>query len=259
MIKLTIIIVSLNTKNDFLKTLDSIKKQKFKNYEIIIVDGKSNDGTIHEINKIKNKKIKSIIGKDKGIYDAMNKGVRKSLGDWVIFLNSGDLFYNKYVLKKISRKIKNEHEILYGDTVVKNQFFSHKVKAKNFTKDTVLMPFCHQSTIVKKNLFIKNKFSLNYKIASDFNFFIKLFNNQHFFYNMNIVISKVKSNGLSDINRNQVFNENIKIIKENNNYSSLIFKLIVIKNFNLLKDILKNLLPKSLIILILKIKYKKNI
>ena len=85
------------------------------------------------------------------------------------------------------------------------------------------------------------------------------FNNKHFFYNMNIVISKVKSNGLSDINRNQVFNENIKIIKENNNYSSLIFKLIVIKNFNLLKDILKNLLPKSLIILILKIKYKKNI
>ena len=257
MIKFTIIVVSLNTKKFFLKTLDSIKKQKFKNYEVIIVDGKSNDGTILEINKIKNKNIKSIIGKDKGIYDAMNKGVRKSLGDWVIFLNSGDLFYNKYILKKISKKIKNKHEILYGDTVVKNQFFNHKIKAKNFTKNTVLMPFCHQSTIVKKNLLIKNKFLLKYKIASDFNFFIKAFNNQHFFYNMNIIVSKVKSNGLSDINRKEVFNENIKIIKENNNHFSLIFKLMIIKNFNLLKDILKNILPRSLIILILKIKYKK--
>ena len=259
MIKFTIIVVSLNTKKDFLKTINSIKKQKFKNYEVIIVDGKSNDGTIEKINKIKDKKIKSIIGKDKGIYDAMNKGISRSLGDWVIFLNSGDLFYDQNVLQKISQKTKDKYEILYGDTVVRNQSFSYKIMAKKFTQVTVLMPFCHQSTAVKKNLLIKNKFSLKYKIASDFNFFIKIFNSKHFFYNMNIIISKVKFNGLSDINRNQVFNENIEIIKKNNYHFSLILKLIILKNFNLLKNILKNILPKSLIILILKIKYIKNI
>ena len=100
----SIIVVSLNTKKKFLKTIKSIKKQRFRNYEVMIVDGKSIDGTINEIKKIKNKKIKYIIEKDKGIYDAMNKGVAKSLGDWIIFLNSGDIFYNCDVLKKISLK-----------------------------------------------------------------------------------------------------------------------------------------------------------
>ena len=100
----SIIVVSLNTKNKFLKTIRSIEKQKYKNYEIIIVDGKSKDGTIDIIKKFKKKKIKFIIEKDKGIYDAMNKGVKISSGKWIIFLNSGDIFNNFNVLKKISQK-----------------------------------------------------------------------------------------------------------------------------------------------------------
>ena len=102
--KISIIIVSLNTKVDFLKTLKSIKKQTYKNYEIVIVDGVSNDGTIKEIKKLKKKNIKYIIEKDKGIYDAMNKGIKISKGKWLIFMNSGDNFINKNILKKISKK-----------------------------------------------------------------------------------------------------------------------------------------------------------
>ena len=102
--KISIIVVSLNTKKLFLKTIKSILNQKYKNFEIIVVDGKSKDGTINEIRKIKNKKFQFIIEKDKGIYDAMNKGVSKCSGSWVIFLNSGDMFSNKNVLNKISKK-----------------------------------------------------------------------------------------------------------------------------------------------------------
>ena len=89
--KITVIVVSLNTKYDFLKTIKSIKQQNYKNIETIVVDGDSIDGTKTEI--LNDDFIDQfIIEKDNGIYDAMNKGVKISSGDWIIFLNSGDIF-----------------------------------------------------------------------------------------------------------------------------------------------------------------------
>ena len=89
LIKVSIIVVSLNTKIDFLETIESIKRQTYKNYETIVIDGKSNDGTVDEINKIKDNLSNFIIEKDTGIYDAMNKGIALAKGEWIIFLNSG--------------------------------------------------------------------------------------------------------------------------------------------------------------------------
>ena len=107
-IKFSIIVVSLNTKNDFLKTVNSILSQEYRNFEIIVVDGKSKDGTIKEIKKRKKFFKKIIIEQDKGIYDAMNKGVKYIKKDWVIFLNSGDIFYNSKTLKKTNLIIKKK-------------------------------------------------------------------------------------------------------------------------------------------------------
>lgn len=255
----SIVVVSLNTKKEFLKTIQSVKKQRFKNYEIIIVDGKSDDGTIHEIKKIKNKKIKCIIEKDKGIYDAMNKGVNKSLGDWIIFLNSGDIFYNCDVLKKISQKKIKDYEILFGNTVINNKLFNHTMKAQNFTKTTFVMPFCHQSTAIKRKILLKSPFSLKYQIASDFDFFVKSFMKKVSFYNLNFVISKISSDGLSDKKRNIVYDENIMIITNYNDNFLLIIKLKIYKIVFFIKKLIKILLPNSLNLYILKLKYNKSI
>ena len=257
MIKFSIVVVSLNTKKDFLKTINSIKKQKYKNFEVIIVDGKSTDGTIELIKKINNKKYKSIIEKDKGIYDAMNKGVRLSSAQWIIFLNSGDEFYNQDILKKISLREKKNYDVMFGDTVVNNGYFKYMIKAKGFTNRTFLMPFCHQSTVVKRKLLKKFNFLLKYKISSDFDFFTKIYLNNYLFLNLNFVISKIASNGLSDKYRNKVYNENIKIIKKNNFEPNLIFKLLIYKTLNNLKNLIKFVSPYWLIVFILRIKYKK--
>ena len=91
--KISIIVVSLNTKKLFLKTINSILKQKYKNFEIIVVDGKSSDGTQEIILKKKFLFSKYIIEKDKGIYHAMNKGIDLSNSEWTIFMNSGDIFF----------------------------------------------------------------------------------------------------------------------------------------------------------------------
>ena len=97
-IQLSIIVVSLNTKDKFEKTISSIKNQSLKNYELIVVDGKSSDGTIELIEKYKNIIDKKIIEIDTGIYDAMNKGINISSANGV-FLNSGDVFMTTLQLK----------------------------------------------------------------------------------------------------------------------------------------------------------------
>ena len=146
MFEYTIIIVSLNTKKKFLKTINSVKKQEYKNYEMIIVDGESKDGTIKEIKKLESKNIKYIIEKDKGIYDAMNKGIKLSRGKWLIFMNSGDNFVNKNILKKLSKKNFSDQNIIFGDTIINHNFIKVYKEGKYLNDLTVKMPFCHHST-----------------------------------------------------------------------------------------------------------------
>lgn len=259
MTKFSIIVVSLNTKESFLNTINSIKKQKFENYEVIVVDGKSSDGTIELIKEIKDEKFKYIIEKDTGIYDAMNKGIKLSKGDWIIFLNSGDEFYNQDILKEVSIKETKNYNVIYADTVINNGSFQYKAKATNFTNRTFLMPFCHQSTFVRRALIDKFKFDLKYEISSDFNFFMQCSKQNEKFFNLNMIISKTLSGGFSDKNRNKVFDENLRIIRENNYSFILIFKLWKKKIINFIMIILKFIMPNFLILFFLKIKYYKFI
>ena len=220
---ISIIVVSLNTKKEFLKTIKSIQKQDYKNYEVIVVDGKSTDGTVQEIKKLKDKKVKYIIQKDNGIYDAMNKGIRKSLGKWIIFMNSGDLFYKNNVLNNfLSENVKN-YEIVYGNTVVSAKNLKYIVNSKPFDHKTLLMPFCHQSVFVKSDILKKRNFSLIYRFSSDFDFFYYCYLSRKKFQKIDYIISKVKSSGFADKNRQMVFNENLTIIKKKGNKSLLYF------------------------------------
>ena len=111
-IKFSIVVISLNTKNDFKETISSIYKQKYNNFEIIIIDGNSSDGTVLEINKLNKKIKKKVIENDKGIYHAMNKGIKYISGDLTIFLNSGDIFNNKNILNNVNIIFQKQKESL---------------------------------------------------------------------------------------------------------------------------------------------------
>tara|TARA_B100001093_G_C26846125_1_gene1022861 strand:- start:1090 stop:1872 length:783 start_codon:yes stop_codon:yes gene_type:complete len=252
---ISIVVVSLNTKNDFVKTISSIEKQEYKNYEIIIVDGDSIDGTKNEI--IKKKKVisKIIIEKDKGIYHAMNKGIKLSSGRWIIFMNSGDIFYNKKVLKKFIQQKITGYDIIHGDTIVSTRNLKYLVKSKEFDFNTYLMPFSHQSVFVNSALLKKKNFSLKYKISSDFDFFYNCFLKKKKFKKINNIISVVKSGGLADKNRQKVFNENIMIVSKKRN-RVLIYMLYLIKISQYFKNFLKIICPNFFQKTILKKKYK---
>ena len=257
--KFSIIVVSLNTKKDFLKTINSIIKQSFNSKEIIVVDGLSNDGTVDEIKRLKKNFSKIISEKDKGIYYAMNKGLRVASGKWIIFLNSGDLFKDKNVLQNTSKLIKKENDIVFGDCLINNGKIFYKKEGKSFTKNTILMPFSHQSVFVKKRLFLNNYFNLKYRISSDFNFFYNEYKKSRKFQKINILVSITKSGGISDSKRLTVLKENFDIIKKNK-ITFLKFLIIFFYFIEFLsKNFIKIILPIPIINIILNIKYKNKI
>ena len=102
--KFTIITVSYNSGKDLINTCLSVINQSYKNLELIIIDGKSNDSSLSELKVINDRRLTIYSEKDHGIYDAMNKGIRLAQGDYVIFMNSGDFFANSGVLDEITKK-----------------------------------------------------------------------------------------------------------------------------------------------------------
>jgi glycosyltransferase involved in cell wall biosynthesis len=254
--KVSIVVVSLNTKVDFLKTLKSILNQKNKNYEIIVVDGMSSDGTLDLVKKYKNKISKTIIEKDAGIYYAMNKGIKISDSIWTIFMNCGDIFYNNKVLKIFNEKNFIDNDIVFGNTIISNKFYKVFIKGKYFSKRTVLMPFCHQSSFVKTKFLKKMKFNTKYKLSADFNLFLKAYNIKKKFVYFNQTISVVKPGGISDIFRHNVINENMIIFCKERSYKNIV-KLILIKLIDKAKQLVKYFLPKKTINRLIKLKYNK--
>ena len=99
--KVSIITVCFNAKEMLITTLEDIRKQKYDNLEYIVVDGKSSDGTLDLLNNYQDIISKIVSEPDKGIYDAMNKGINIATGEWVIFMNAGDTFANENILTRV--------------------------------------------------------------------------------------------------------------------------------------------------------------
>ena len=197
--KFSIIVVSLNTKIDLIKTLNSIFKQKYKKYEIIVIDGLSTDGSIEYIKKLKNKNICKIISRDKGIYDAMNKGIKKAKNKWTIFLNSGDTFYNSFTLLNVKKLIekKPNSDLIIGKNVLADEIKS-MTKFKEMDENTTHSVFSHQSIYFKTQLLKKRNFDIKFKIAADFDLLKYFYKKKFVFGYCDNILSISKPRGISD-------------------------------------------------------------
>ncbi len=174
---ISVITICYNENDGIKRTCDSVINQTYKNFEWIVIDGGSTDGTLDILEKYKDNMKYFISEKDNGIYNAMNKGIKKSKGNYLLFLNGGDFLKDNNILYNVSNFIlddKKESNIYYGDVEYNNgeivTFKKTKLNKNFFINKTI----SHQASFIKSNLFDKyGYYNENYKIVSDFDFWIK--------------------------------------------------------------------------------------
>ena len=185
----TIITVCFNNEYTIENTILSVKKQKYKNYEYIIVDGASTDNTLKVINAYSESIDVLISEKDNGIYDAMNKGLTLAKGNVIGFLHADDEFANELVLTDIYERFERNFKLsaIYGDLNYISNNDSSAVfrvwKSCSFTKDLLREGWMppHPTLYVKRECFKELEgFNTNYKISSDYDFILRLFSNKNY-------------------------------------------------------------------------------
>jgi glycosyltransferase involved in cell wall biosynthesis len=143
--KVTVITVNYNNCAGLEKTIASVMRQEYENYQYLIVDGNSTDGSVNLINSFDICDLDKVIEKDEGIYHAMNKAIAIADGEWLLFMNSGDVFVDSTSLNLAMSKIKPTTDVIYA-----NWIYANSGKYINASKEK--MAVRHQSVIYKKSL-----------------------------------------------------------------------------------------------------------
>lgn len=173
---ITIITINLNNLHGLRKTVESVFLQDYTNIEYLIIDGASKDGSVNFIESNKHKFDYWVSESDDGIYDAMNKGIIQAKGEYLLFLNSGDILYSSDAISK-----------LIGDNIFEDLVYGKLGVYKNSSLEIIAFPsklrrshfqygfLPHQATLIKRSLFFKFGFyKTQFKIISDWIFFLDL-------------------------------------------------------------------------------------
>jgi glycosyltransferase involved in cell wall biosynthesis len=215
--KISIITVCYNAEKTIEDTLKSIAKQTYPNIEHIVVDGNSTDATNAIIGRYGESVAIHVSEPDKGLYDAMNKGIRLATGDVIGILNSDDVLFDENVIRCISEKFK-DYDGVFGDvgfydvnlSVKKRHYSSFGFKKSMFSRG--FMP-AHPSFYAKKSCYEQvGEYDSNYKIAADFEMLIRMFNlpNSSFNYiNQELVKMRVGGVSTSGFSSNLILNQEI--------------------------------------------------
>jgi len=198
--KLSIITVNLNNLDGLKETVGSVINQDYKDVEYIIIDGDSTDGSKEFIEENKEKFQYTVIEKDKGVYDAMNKGIKVASGEYLFFLNSGDTFYSNTTLSTFFAN-KPTEDIVYGNACI--VYLNKARKIKKHQQEINLLTsltetITHQAMFLKKELFKDNLYNVEYKLISDWIFYFEqiILNNKTSKY-IDVVIANFLTAGLS--------------------------------------------------------------
>lgn len=173
----SIIIPSFNAEETILTAVKSILEQTFTNFEIVLADGLSSDNTIKIVEELKDNRIKIFSEKDKGTYDAMNKGINYAKGEWLYFIGGDDYLYNSSILQTLSEKLrKTKKHVLYGNVLIKGdtgwatdgQIYNGKYSFQKLLKSNI----CHQSMFYRRSFVLQNQlqYDLKYPVSADWDF-----------------------------------------------------------------------------------------
>lgn len=216
--KVSVITVCRNVLQDLQVTIESVLAQQYANLEYIVIDGNSNDGSQQLIESYSHRIAHWASEPDNGIYDAMNKGVQASTGEWVIFMNAGDSFAHPHVLTQIFSQEAGRHsDVIYGD-VVKEINGEEVIKKAHRFKNSHRMCFCHQSALARRALLLQYPFDTSHKLSADFKFFKQVGLAGFRFHYAGMPVAIFDTHGVSNTSRSMGLLDNIKVIKETDSW-----------------------------------------
>jgi len=212
----SVITVVYNNVSIIESTIQSVLAQSSSEYEYIIIDGGSNDGTLDLIRKYEQRLTHFISEPDTGIYNAMNKGVEAANGHYCVFMNSGDVFVDENIIDSFVDVLKRkEDDIVYGDVLTTTGNGQTALKKAESPGNKHRMYFCHQSVFAATSLLKKYPFDESYKMSADFKFFKQCYNNGHRFKYVPLPVAIFNLQGMSKVQRLKGLRENIRVIMEN--------------------------------------------
>ncbi len=217
---ISIITVTYNCANYLEQTIESVVNQTANIYEIVIIDGGSTDDTVEVIKKYESHISYWISEPDRGIYDAMNKGIAASKGKFLLFLNAGDTLHNHNTLLSIPFKENMNADIFYGESMIvdaeskplglRHKKLPHDLNWKHFKKGMVV---CHQAILIHRD--IAPSYDLKYYYSADIEWVLKSLKlSDHIIYTKSIISNFVEG-GFSNQNKIKSWLDRFKILKEN--------------------------------------------
>ena len=213
--KLSIITINYNNKDGLQKTIDSVACQTWKDFEWIIIDGGSTDGSKELIEQNQQYFSYWCSEPDKGVYNAMNKGITKAKGEYLQFLNSGDSLHNSVILSQVF-KTDFDADILYGDLNLVCQNGINRI----VYPDHLTFPFFltrsigHPSSFIRTSLLKENNYSENYKMVSDWYKFMELYLESRSFSHISLAIVDFDNTGISSTNHALEMKERECVLEE---------------------------------------------
>ena len=232
MIKFSIVTTCMNSAKSITQTINSVNKQSNVDIEHIFIDGGSSDDTLHIIKKIAKRNPIILSDKDKGIYDAMNKGIEIASGDYILFLNSDDQLDRSNILNIVSKELKKDPDIFFASTKMikpKNgkQFIWHPSDPNKYPFLFQQNP--HPSTFVKISFLKKCKylFPIKYKICSDLHQqLVLIYKYSAKVLISNVIVTNMALGGASTLDKTMIIKNTIeayKVFKDNFNHAALLF------------------------------------
>jgi glycosyltransferase involved in cell wall biosynthesis len=229
--KFSFITVTFNAGKVLEDTIQSVVFQTYRNVEYIIVDGGSTDNTLEIAGKYHDRISKVISEPDKGLYDAMNKGIRLATGDYLCFLNAGDELHENETLQKMVHTLKGKElpDVIYGETAIVDEegHFLHmrrlstpeRLNWKSFKQGMLV---CHQAFFARRELATNEWYDLRYRFSADFDWCIRIMKKAKCLHNTRLTIIDYLNEGMTTRNHKASLKERFRIMAKHYGWISTI-------------------------------------
>lgn len=255
---ITVITVTYNVADTIEHTLRSILSQTSDNYEYIVIDGNSTDGTKEILEKYKDKLAYYISKPDKGIYDALNKGIAEAKGQWIQSVHGDDYLISPTIYEELTPLLsESDADVIYGIAELKYPWGAiYKMGQDPIDSIWKKQPMNHQASFIKADILKRNPFDLKYRLAGDYNLFYSLYNMGLVFKQVDISITGGHFGGRSDKQRISSLNEVLEIKKkyDKNPWHILLHRTKILKTQ--INNVIKKLLPEKIVQKIISAKNK---